>query len=442
MDTPFAAARDVLPPGSRLPAAAQTLWYLARPRSYVDTMRARHGDLFTVRALNGVIAMGCTPAHAEQVFRADPAIFRTFGTEALGPVLGKGSLLVVSGEEHKRQRKLLQPPFHGARMRAYGRTMAEVARTHVARLPRGAEVRAHALTTAISLDVILRTVFGLDGDTLARGRAVLGGVLEDFSPLVVFSRQMQHPLFPPWRRFLAAQREFVALLDGLVDRRRRERAHGEDVLGMLLDARWDDGRELDTAEIREMLLTVLVAGHETTSISLAWAIHDLYRDADLLGRVRDEIGTLGPSPEPEAIVKLPLLGAVCDESLRLRPIVTDVLRTLVEPFEYGGHRLPPGVTVSVAIEAIHTDPRVHADPDRFVPERFLVKRPGPFEFLPFGGGHRRCLGAAFSDYEARIALATIVSTVDLEPTVVDERVRRNVTMGPKRGVPVRVKGRA
>jgi cytochrome P450 len=405
-------------------------------------MRARFGDLFTVRAHNGTIVMGCTPAHAQEVFGADPAIFRTFGTEALGPVLGRGSLLVVSGDEHKRQRKLLQPPFHGARMRAYGATMAEVARTHVARLPRGAEVRAHGLTTSITLDVILRTVFGLDGEALARGRAVIGRVLDDFSPLLVFSRHLQHPLFPPWRRFLRAQADFVALLDDVIERRRRDRGHGDDVLGLLLDARWDDDRALTTHEIREMLLTVLVAGHETTSISLAWAIHDLYRDRALVRRVRDEIDALGPTPDPEALAKLPLLGAVCDESLRLRPIVTDVLRTLVEPFEYGGSRLPPGVTVSVAIEAIHADPRVWDEPDRFAPDRFLGRRPGAFEFLPFGGGHRRCLGAAFSDYEARIALATIVSTVDLEPTVVDERVRRNVTMGPKRGVPVRVKGRA
>ena len=432
------ALRSELPPGSRLPAAAQTLWYISRPETFVRQMRARYGDPFTIHASNGVLVAACSPALAKQVFTADPAIFRTFGTDTLAPVLGSGSVLLTWGEPHKRSRKLLQPPFHGARMRAYGSAMQEVAKAAFSSFSAGARLKAHDVTTQISLDVILRTVFGLEGAGLEEGRTMLRAVLAGISPLVVFSKQFQTPVFPPWRRLLKAREAYAGLVERVVTERRRSGKHGEDILGMLLDATWDDGREMSLEEIGDQLLTLLVAGHETTAISLAWAVHDVYRRRDVLSRLREEIGTLGSNPEPDALAKLPFLGAVCDESLRLRPIVTDVPRMLLEPFELGGYRVPAGVGVGVMIEAIHSDPSIYPEPEKFRPERFLEKKPGPFEFLPFGGGNRRCLGAAFSDYEARVVLATLVMSLDLKPLVEDTRVRRNITMGPKLGVPVEV----
>jgi cytochrome P450 len=401
-------------------------------------MRRRFGDLFTVRALNGTVVMGCTPALARQVFSADPSTFRAFAVGALGPILGEQSLLVSSGEPHRRQRKLLQPPFHGARMRAYGQAMQQVAAEYIDRLRPGQELRAHDLTTSISIDVILRTVFGVGGATLEQARTLLRDVLAGFSPLLVFSPRTHHPLFPPWRRLRRSQAAYEVLIEKLVSERRASGEHGEDILGMLLAATWEDGAPLTTAEIRDQLLTLLVAGHETTAISLAWATHDLYTQPAVLERLRAELSPLGSSPEPEALARLPYLSGICDESLRLRPIVSDVLRTLEKPFEYGGYQLPAGVGVAVAIEEIHADPSIYPDPDTFRPERFLEKKPGPFEFLPFGGGHRRCIGAAFSDYEARLVLGTLAARLDLQPLGLDRRVRRNVTMGPERGVPVRV----
>lgn len=435
------AVREGLPPGSRLPALAQTYWFLSRPRDCLETMQRAYGDTFTVRAMNGTIVMGCTPAHAKQMFAGEPGGFRPFAVGALAPVLGEGSLLVAWGEPHRRQRKLLQPPFHGARMRAYGQTMRDVTMAHIGRLRPGEELRMHDVTSAIALDVILRAVFGLAGDALDEGRELMKAVLEGFSPLVVFSRQFQHPLFPPWRRYQAAQTRVDALIARVVGERRARNEHGEDILGMLLDARWEDGEPMSVQEIRDQLLTLLVAGHETTAISLAWAVHEVYRRPEMLKKLRDEVAALGPDPDPDALAKLPYVGAVCDESLRYRPIVTDVLRELDRPFEYGGYRVPAGACVSVAIEMIHRDPAVYPDPDTFRPERFLEKKPGPFEFLPFGGGHRRCIGAAFSDHEARIVLATLVAHLDLKPLAEDQRIRRNVTMGPRLGVPARVLSR-
>jgi cytochrome P450 len=316
--------------------------------------------------------------------------------------------------------------------------MRQVTLSHIETLRAGTEIRAHDLTTAISLDVILRTVFGMDGDALVEGRSVVRAVLHQASPLLMFARPFQRPWFPPWRELQRAKAAYDAMIARIVVERRKSGLHGEDILGMLLDARWDDGSEMTIAEIRDQLLTLLVAGHETTAISLAWAIYDVYRDRAIVRRLREEIDALGPGPEPESIARLPYLSAVCDETLRMRPIITDVARTLVSPMEFGGYMIPAGASVGVAIELIHQDETIYPHPDQFRPERFLDKKPGPFEFLPFGGGHRRCLGAAFSDYEARLVLATVVSRFDLEPRREDRRSRRNVTMGPKHGVMVRV----
>ncbi|RYE88885.1 MAG: cytochrome P450, partial [Myxococcales bacterium] len=307
--TPAAAPppRVGLPPGPRLPAAVQTAWFLGDPRGFNRRMRRRHGDQFTVSALNGQVVVGCTPAHARQMFTADPDVFRTFATDTLGSVLGDGSVLVTWGTPHKRLRKLLQPPFHGARMRGFARTMQQVTRDHVARLRPGQTVKMHDVTTGISLDVILRTVFGVDGDAMDEGRELLRTVLAMVSPLVLFSSQFQRDWFPPWRRLQGARRSYDAMVARLVAGRRASGEHGEDILGMLLDASWDDGEPLTVDEISDQLLTLLVAGHETTAIALAWAVHDLYQQPAALGRLRDELAPLGPDPEPEAVTRLPFL---------------------------------------------------------------------------------------------------------------------------------------
>ncbi|MCU0659230.1 MAG: cytochrome P450 [Polyangiaceae bacterium] len=430
--------REGLPPGPGWPRLALTGWYVKDPWGCIRSARGRYGDLFTLRVMNGDVVVGCTPAHARQVFSADPGNFRAFAVDALGPVLGEGALLVSSGETHRRQRKLLQPPFHGSRMRAYGRAMREVALEHGRALRAGKDARVHRTTTAISLDVILRTVFGVEAGAMAEGRQLLIDVLEGFSPMVVFSRKFQHPLFPPWRRLERALGVLDARIEEEVRQRRGRGEHGEDILGMLLDARWEGGEPMTAKEIRDQLLTLLVAGHETTAIALAWAIHEVYRRPWVLKRLREEIEGLGGDPEPEALARLPYLSAVCDETLRLRAVVPDVVRQLTQPFEYGGWRLPAGACVSVEIEAIHRDPGLYPEPDAFQPERFLERKPGPFEFLPFGGGHRRCLGAAFSDFEARVVLGTLVTRLDLRPLLEEVPARRNVTMGPRHGVPVEV----
>lgn len=422
--------------GPRL-APLQTYRLMTDPYRYYAAMRDAYGPEYVVPALNGTVLVVTTPEAVKEVFTAPPEVYASFGTEALGPVLGAFSVISVSGEAHKKARKLLMPPFHGARMRAYGETMREVARTELGRVRPGEPFAAHELTRRISLEVILRTVFGAEGEMAARARTQLEAILGGFSPAYLFIRVLQSRLVPAWRRFLEARAALSEYVRRSVAERRAERGDRQDILAMLALAEHDDGSKLSDAEITDHLLTLLVAGHETTAIALAWALYWLARTPDALASLRRELEA-HEGADPEAIAKLPYLSAVCDESLRLNTIVPDPLRMLAQPYTVRGHGLPAGMGICIASDVIHQDPSLYPEPARFRPERFLEKKPSPFEFFPFGGGHRRCIGAAFSDFEARIALAETVRTFDFRLVHDDPEpvVRRNVTMGPARGVPI------
>lgn len=437
--------RSALPPGPRSGLLA-TLRYVRTPKAYVASLARRYGDVFTIHGANGTIVMTTSPAHARTVFTTDADAFDVFGREAIGGMLGARSLLATAGDTHRKNRKLLTPPFHGQRMRAYGEIMRDAARARTRDLRPGDRFRAHDVTARIAMDVILRAVFGVARGPEADAAAeVLHGLLESFNPLLLFAGGLQTRYFPPYRRFLRA----VARYDAFVRERileRRKKGAGEDILGLMIDARYEDGAPMDDATIRDQLLTLLLAGHETTAIALAWALYELALHPEARERARAEIGAIstgGSAPEPEAWTRLPFLSAIADETLRLHTIVTDVVRQLRAPLRLGDWTLPAGVAVSVASVAIHADPSIYPDPESFRPERFLQKKPSPFEFQPFGGGHRRCIGAAFSDYEMRIVLATLLTDLDLElESPREERaVRRNVTIGPERGVPMRVVAR-
>ncbi|MDQ3035426.1 MAG: cytochrome P450 [Myxococcota bacterium] len=441
-----------LPPGPRSSLLA-TMQIIRDPYATQRALRARYGDVVTFPSLNGVLVLGHTPAFAKAVFTADPDRFGAWATETLSAVLEPRSLLVSSGEQHKRDRKLLTPPFHGARMRAYGTQTRALARAGLdARFAPGAQVTTQDVTTAITLDVILATVFGVQpGPAEDEGRAILGQVVREFHPAILFTKKLHTTLFPPWRRFLVTRERFRAWLGARIaeaHERMRAGAGDESVLGLMLAARYDDGTEMSDSDIAVQLVTLLIAGHETTSIALAWAVHWLLRDPAALARLRAELDALGPDADPESIAKLPYLGAVCDETMRMNPIITEVLRALKKPLRVPGPdgaeiEVPAGIGVGVGIAAIHEDPAIYPEPHRFRPERFLERKYGPFEHLPFGGGHRRCIGAAFAMYEMKLVLATMVSEWNLELARpgAERPVRRNVTMGPEHGVPIRVLGR-
>ena len=422
--------------GPRRPALAQMLHYAFRPEEAVQRNIVRYGEAHWMKSFQGRVFATASPEHAKRIFAADPDTFSTFAAHSLSGIFGARSVLVTHGAEHRRQRKLLTPPLHGPRLRAFGEQMRELAVQHVARLTPDQRFLGHELTTEYTLDVILRTVFGVEAGSELRG--ILLGMLDGFPPLAVFAPRLQRRWFPPFRRYLDARDAFDAAVTRLMAERRREGRGRADVLTLLLDAKYDDGAPMDDAEIRQQLLTLLIAGHETTAITLAWVLDHVLRRPEILARLLEELRGQG---DPDALAKLPYLGAVIDETMRISPVVTDAPRITRVPFEVAPDLvLPPGTPVIVLIEGIHRDPSIYPDPSRFRPERFLERRPAPTEFLPFGGGHRRCLGAAFSEHEARIFLATLLTRVELEvvsPTP-SRRVRRNVTMGPDDGVPLRV----
>jgi cytochrome P450 len=325
-------------------------------------------------------------------------------------------------------------------MRSYGQIIRESALRRAAAWKVGEPFVMQRTTQAISLDIILRAVFGLTDPTrLSQFERALVDVLDALSPAMLFSPLMQRDLGPltGWRRFSRLRADGEALVRAEVAAR-RDRPGGDDILSLMLAVRDEDGRGMADDELLDELNTLLLAGHETTAIALAWAFYWLLRTPDALARLQSELAELGDDPDPEAVAALPFLDAVCHEVLRLYPIIPMAPRTLLRPLKLGRYDLAPGTSIGVAISLIHEHPDLYPEPDRFKPERFLGRKPSPFEFVPFGGGHRRCIGAAFAMYELKLALAAIVPAYRLKllSDVPARPVRRNLSLGPRGGVAV------
>jgi cytochrome P450 len=428
----------------RPPGPAIRLWatyqILAHPMTSMPAWFRRYGDPMRVPAMNGNVVMTARPELVKQIFAAPGSTYGTFAVEATSMLTGKRSMFQARGEEHRRHRQLVMPSFHGSRMRAYAHAMQDITRAVIGSAAGAGPIQLHALTQRISLDVILQTVFGVQEPARVKtfGTAITTMVAAAH-PLFMFMPFLQRaPLgLGPWAKF---RRTYEALDELLREQLERTRARGEgdDVLSMLLQARDEAGGGLDDEEIRDELRTLLFAGHETTAIALCWAVDAIGRHPAVAERLAAELATLPPEADPEAIAKLPYLEAVCNESLRLYPIVTEVLRGLHEPMELGGYSLAPPTVVSASILGVHRNPELYPEPEAFRPERFLERKFGPHEFLPFGGGHRRCIGAAFAGFELRVVLGTLLREFDvaLQSPTVPRPVRRNVTLAPEGGVPV------
>lgn len=434
---------STLPPGPSV-RLLQTYRYLRDPYTYLEQMRDEYGDVVTIPAVNGTVVMAGSPATAQQIFTADPDTYVPFGAEAAKPLIGDNSLLLLTGARHRRERKLLMPAFSGDRMRAYGETIRAAAEAAAATWSKGQVFRFQDSTQWISLEVIIRAVFGVTDP--ARVEAVRAAILEFVAatpPAALFFPALQRPLFPPWHRFQRArQRLRLLILTEIAARRSRPDEKGEDILGRMLAARHEDGTGMTDDELHDELLTLLFAGHETSGIALAWAVYWLLRDRTCLEKLLAELDAAGDRPDPETIVKLPYLDAVVHETLRLYPIAPDAPRMLARPLEIGGYTVPAGLSVAVATVLLHVRPDLYPDPHRFKPERFEGRKFSPFEYTPFGGGHRRCLGAAFATYEMKIVLATILKHHRL--TLAEKRdvkpARRNVVLGPSTGIRVTYDG--
>lgn len=437
---------DPLPPGPKV-KLLQTALYARDSYGYLIGLQRKYGDIFTVPTLNGTLVITGDPAHVQQIFSADPDTFEIFGGSSIEPLVGPNSVLLLSGARHRRERKLLVPPFHGARMRAYGETIRQAALAAMASWPMGQTFAIQTSTQWISLEVIVRAVFGVqDAARIEVMRAALIELVAATVPSLLFFTWLRRPWggLSPFNRYDRAIKAVESLIYAEIAARRADPDGArEDILSLLLAARDESGQGMSQVELRDELLTLLFAGHETTGIALAWASYWLHRHPGALERLRAEVDALGDSPDPEVIARLPYLDAVCNETLRLYPIVPDVPRMLARPLEVGGYRLAPPLGVDVATTLVHRREALYPEPDLFRPERFLERRFTPFEFLPFGGGHRRCIGAAFATYELKIVLATFVRHARLELAEPGEVkvARRNLVIGPASGVRVRLRER-
>ncbi len=426
-----------LPPGPRWPALVQSAALMRLRHSFVPFLRRRYGDVVSIRLVpegRSLVLFSRTDA-TKEIFAGDPAYFHAGkGNAILGPVMGEHSLLLVDGEQHRRARKLLMPAFRNSLMADYEKLVVQIARNEVESWPRDQEFRSLERMNALTLEVILRVVFGVaDEERLARLRPLVNATV-DIRPMILLG--WGYPFlqkYGPWKRVVEVQRELDELMYAEIRERRAATDLHErgDVLSRLLlvgsspddEAAGED--PLTDAELRDQLVTLLLAGHETTASGLAWALYELGRDPQLLARAQRAVDE-GDDDYVEAVMK---------ESLRLHPIIPMVVRFLLQPVTIVGRHLPAGISLGPSILLAHQDPENFPEPDRFRPERFLDGEVAPNTWIPFGGGVRRCIGAGFSLMEGVAVLREVLSRYDV--AVVsghdDHPKVRNITSVPAKG---------
>ena len=421
-----------LPPGPRMPTFLQGMGWWHRPTAFMERCRARYGKRFTIRLpTQPPFVMISEPDQLRELFTAPPDVLHPGeGAKILEPVVGSFSVILLDEDPHLEQRKLMLPAFHGEAMQKLTGLMEELAESEVERWPAGEPFELHPRFQALTLEIILRAVFGMEaGERLDVLRERLTEIL-DFgtSPASVNPRMWRSfGGLGPFARFSRAREEADELIYQQIDERRSSGEQREDVLSMLLEARHEDGSEMSRQEIRDELMTALVAGHETTASELAWAFERLAREPRVLARLHEEIDS--DSGEDA------YLTATIQETLRRRPVLPQAEPRLVKkPVEVGGWHYEPGVVLAASAWLLHHDPDVYPDPFAFRPERFLDEPPGTYTWIPFGGGRRRCLGASFAMLEMKLALRAALRRFTIEPATDLERTRRRaITISPRQG---------
>ncbi|WP_257460420.1 cytochrome P450 [Archangium lipolyticum] len=464
----------MIPPRIPMPRLLQLHQWVAHPLRFMEESVRRYGDSFVMQFPNSPPFLFTRDLEMiRQIFTGKPEDLHVGPVNrVLEGMVGKHSLLLLDGQEHIRERRMMTPPFHGERMLAYGLSMRESASRSIDRWPRDKAFTLHEVFQDITLDIILKTVFGLsEGEMLERFRELFVRMLNMgsrdavlyLSALLPAERMLQMlavgrdpiRLGPvkadvswalPWTQLSRLMREVDSYLFAEMDRRRAEGVEKrEDVLSMLMQARDEHGQPMSSQELRDEAITLLAAGHETTATTLSWAFHFVLQHPEVEEKLRAELQQVaGTGPlAPEQVNRLEYLDATLKETLRLVPVAPVVGRVLQRPMKVGEWELPAGMAVMACAYLTHRRPDLWPEPERFNPERFIGKRPSPHEYFPFGGGARRCLGMAFANYEMRIVFAEVLRRVKLRPaTPYAFRVaRRGVTLTPAGGVPVLVDSR-
>ena len=418
-----------MPPGPPLPKLVQGALGLAAQQWAIDRLHKRYGDIFSVTL--PAIGRAVVVAHPDlvrDVFRADPKVLHAGSQSPLKAVLGKHSLLAIDEDYHLGQRKLLLPPFHGPRMKSYEAIIEEEAAREMATWPSDEPFRTLEPFSRITLNAIIRAVFGAQEQDADDLRRLLPDLVARGSRLALLPfLHRDAGRWSPWGRFLAVRAEFDVIVDRLLARARADDALEErsDVLALLVQARHEDGSPMHRDEIADELLTLLAAGHETTAATLAWAVERLRRHPAIVARLVREVEEGGSE----------LRDATIREVQRVRPTITGAGRQAMEPFALGDHVLETGTVIMLSAQLIHNDARWYDEPQRFDPDRFVGCKPDTYRWIPFGGGMRRCIGAAFAHMEMDIVLRTLLSTFELAAASdAGERWRfRGVAFAPRKG---------
>ncbi len=429
-----------LPPGPSVPVAMQLVATWKRPAASLERLRRRYGAQVTVQLpFQPPFVILSDPDEIKQLFTAPPDVVHPGeGARILEPIIGRNSVILLDEGPHLEQRRLLLPAFHGEKMQRLTGLMSELTERELDSWPLGEPIKLHPRLQRLTLEIILRAVFGLDrGPRLDDLRDALTGVLAfSESPLSVVPAVRRYAQWlPSMRKFERLIARTDELILALIEERRGEGGEErDDILAVLLQARHEDGSRMDPQEIRDELMTALVAGHETTASQLAWAFERLARDPAVVDRLAAE------TDDGEARY----LTATINEILRLRPVLPNAEPRLTkQPVRIGAYEYPPGVALLASAFLVHHDPSIYPDPYAFRPERFLDRAPGTYTWIPFGGGRRRCLGASFALQEMKIVLGTAVRRFRIAPAGErrEQTARRSITFSPDRGATV-VLGRA
>lgn len=431
------------------PALLQTLQLIINPIKFLDDCAAKYGDTFTLRVLglnSPPVVFFSNPQSISDCF-AIPAKKLDFkiATHVFKPLFGEKSLVLQEGASHNRQRQLLMPPFHGDRMKSYGEKICLISETVIHKWKTGEKISILESMLDITLQIILQVVFGLnDGERYEKLKQLLNDLLQDvttpwYSSLFFFP-PLQKNLgeWSPWGNYLKRRGEIDKLIYAEIDQRRLSSSESlTDILSLLLSARDIDGEQMNNQELRDQLVSLLLLGYETTSGVLAWLFYLIHREVEVKNKLIQELKTLGDKPQPEDIVQLPYLNAVCQETLRLHPIALICTpRMVLETVEIAGDKYTPDTVLIPCIYLAHRLKNTYSEAEKFQPERFINGKFSANEFLPFGGGYRSCIGSAFAMYEMKLVLATVLLRCNM--SFANNRpvkpARRGITIVPSSGV--------
>ncbi len=438
------------------PVFQQRYEWIAKPLHFMERSVKQYPDIFTSRIVGSEkpIIFANHPQAIQEILTNDRKKLTAPGeaNKTLQPLVGNYSLFLLDGSRHKRDRKLLMPQFHGERMQTYGKLICSLTEKVFSQLPQDKIFTARDVTSEISLSVMLQAVFGLyEGERYQQIKSLIIAMMDLFRSPLAFGfllfpiLQQDLGKFSPWGHYLRQREQLDKLLYAEINERRSEldNTNRIDILSLLMSATDEDGNSMTDRELRDELMTLLLAGYETTATAMAWGLYWIYQKPEVREKLLQELDSLGEKPDPISIFRLPYLSAVCNETLRIYPVaLATFVREVQEPVELLGYEIEPGTDIWGCIYLLHHREDLYPDSKQFKPERFIERQFSPYEFMPFGAGARRCIGYALAEFEMKLVLATVVSgyKLALADNKPEKAQRRGVTLVPAKGVRMKMEG--